>query len=120
MAKGVVLFNNIAVLMRNHEQLHRKLVTKGQRRFVIFMPSDQEARASLLNYLSTAQLKIYWYPEMLPTISDIKTLASTWPKLGVLSRDMDDFERGMVETLLVYYHQPAFKQLLKNGSHSLQ
>ena len=69
---------DIAVLVGNHqEQLHRKLVTKGQRRFVIFVPSDQEARASLLNYLSDSSTTedLLVSPEMLPTISDIKTLA---------------------------------------------
>lgn len=95
---------DIAVLAGDHlEKLHQILVSRGQRRFVIFLPTDQDARTPLLEYLSrsltTEDLLVS--PDMLPGLADIKTLVGdTWPKLGVLTPDIDDFERSMVDTLL--------------------
>lgn len=95
---------DIAVLAGNYlEKLHHKMAKRGQRRFVIFLPSDQDAKTSLLEYLSRSATSedLLVSPDMLPSVADIKTLVGdTWPKLGVLSTDLDGFERSMVETLL--------------------
>ena len=95
---------DIAVLAGNYsEQVHRMLVKRGQRRFVIFLPSDQDTRTSLLEYLSRSLVSedLLVSSDMLPELADIKTLVGdAWPKLGILTPEIDDFERDMVETLL--------------------
>ena len=85
------------------ERLHRALVDRGQRRFVVVMPPDEATSSSLMEYLSQCSVTedLVVSADMFPTIADIKTLVGdSWPKLGILSPEVNDFERGLVEHIV--------------------